>query len=53
MPSFAEQAASRRKFLIFLAGSPLLAAGAAFAGEGLMPGSKLPDPLTCAPMRAD
>src|SRR5207237_4252650 len=50
---FAEQAASRRKFLSFLAGSPLLAAGAAFAGEGLMPGSKLPDPLTWAPMRAD
>jgi 4-hydroxymandelate oxidase len=53
MPSFAEQAASRRKFLSFLAGSPLLAAGAAFAGEGPMPGSKLPDPLTWAPMRAD
>src|SRR5919109_485492 len=53
MPSFAEHAASRRKFLSFLAGSPLLAAGAAFAGEGPMPGSKLPDPLPWAPMRAD
>src|SRR5919204_2999856 len=53
MPSFAEQAASRRKVLSFLAGSPLLAASATFAGEGLMPGSKLPDPLTWAPMRAD
>src|SRR5215831_17665789 len=55
MPSFADQAASRRKFLQFLAGSPLLAAGGleAFAGEGLAPGSKLPDPLIWAPMRAD
>src|SRR5262245_46807521 len=55
MPSFADQAASRRKFLQFLAGSPLWAAGAldAFAGEGPAPGSKLPDPLMWAPMRAD
>src|ERR1700716_4045165 len=53
MPSFADQAASRRKFLQFLAGSPLLAAGGleAFAGEGPTPGSKLPDPLMWAPMR--
>src|SRR2546425_2848919 len=55
MPSFADQAASRRQFLQFLAGSPLWAAGAvdAFAGEGLAPRSKLPDPLMWAPMRAD
>src|SRR5437588_9135905 len=55
MPSFADQAASRRRFLQFLAGSPLWAAGAveAFAGEGFMPGNKLPDPLMWAPMRAD
>src|SRR5262249_18719196 len=55
MPSFADQAASRRKFLQFLAGSPLLAAGGleAFAGEGIAPGSKLPDPLMWAPMRSD
>src|SRR5437667_10861170 len=55
MPSFAVQAASRRQFLQFLAGSPLWAAGAvdAFAGEGFMPGTKLPDPLMWAPMRAD
>ena len=55
MPSFADRAASRRKFLQFLAGSPLLAAGGleAFAGEGLAPGTKLPDPLMWAPMRAD
>src|SRR5262245_47700544 len=53
MPSFADHAASRRKFLQFLAGSPLLAAGGAFAGEPLVPRSKLPDPLTWAPMRAE
>ena len=53
MPSFADQAANRRKFLQFLAGSPLLAAGGleAFAGEGPVPGTKLPDPLMWAPMR--
>src|SRR5919197_4132575 len=55
MPSFADRAASRRRFLQFLAGSPLLAAGGleAFAGEGFAPGTKLPDPLLWAPMRAD
>src|SRR3954465_9681187 len=55
MPSFADQAASRRKFLQFLAGSPLLAAGGleAFAGEGPVPGSKLPDPLMWAPLKLD
>src|ERR687888_60134 len=53
MSSFAAHAASRRKFLQFLAASPLLGAGGAFAGEGPMPGSKLPDPLPWAPMRAD
>jgi isopentenyl diphosphate isomerase/L-lactate dehydrogenase-like FMN-dependent dehydrogenase len=55
MPSFAEHAASRRKFLAFLAGSPLLAAGGhlAFAGEDPIPGTKLPDPLMWAPMRTE
>src|ERR671931_2451360 len=53
MSSFAAHAASRRKFLQFLAASPLLGAGGAFAGEGLMPGTKLPDPLMWAPMRTD
>src|SRR6059058_4021230 len=53
MPSFADHAASRRKFLQFLAASPLLGAGGAFAGEGLARRTKLPDPLTWAPMRAD
>jgi 4-hydroxymandelate oxidase len=55
MPSFADQATSRRRFLQFLAGSPLLAAGgsSAFAGEGAIPGARLPDPLMWAPMRAE
>src|SRR5437764_8951195 len=53
MPSFADHAASRRKFLQFLAASPLLGADRACAGEGLAPRTKLPDPLTWAPMRAD
>ena len=53
MTSFAQAAASRRKFLQFLAGSPLLAGGAlrAFAGESATPGAKLPDPLMWGPMR--
>src|SRR5262245_16751804 len=55
MPSFADQAANRRKFLQYLAASPLFAAGGleAFAGEGPVPGTKLPDPLMWAPMRTD
>src|SRR5712691_2375972 len=55
MPSFADQSASLRKFLQFLAASPLFAAGGleAFAGEGIAPGNKLPDPLMWAPMKAD
>ena len=55
MASSAQVAASRRKFLQFLAGSPLLAGAAsrAFAGEGVSPGTKLPDPLAWAPMRTD
>jgi isopentenyl diphosphate isomerase/L-lactate dehydrogenase-like FMN-dependent dehydrogenase len=55
MASIAQQVAHRRKFLQYLAGSPLLAAGgfSALAGEGFAPGTKLPDPLMWAPMRAD
>ena len=55
MPSFADHAANRRRFLQFLAGSPLLAAGGleAFAGETLLPGNKLPDPLMWGPLKAD
>jgi 4-hydroxymandelate oxidase len=53
MATFAQQATSRRKFLQFLAGSPLLAAGGAWAGDAPTPGAKLPDPLMWAPMGAD
>jgi 4-hydroxymandelate oxidase len=48
-----DRAASRRHFLQFLAGSPLLAGGgfAALAGEG--PATKYPDPLVWAPLDPD
>jgi len=48
-----EQDANRRRFLQFLAASPLLAAGAnsAFA-ETLLPKPKLPDPLMWGPLDA-
>src|SRR5213592_299528 len=48
-----DQATSRRRFLQFLAASPLFAYGgfSAFAGEGPTAGTKLPDPLMWAPMR--
>src|SRR5947208_769916 len=46
----AEQAANRRRFLQFLASSPLLAAGAGSAfAEAFQPKAKLPDPLMWAP----
>ena len=44
-----DQAASRRKFLQFLAASPLLASSTALA-ETLLPKAKLPDPLMWAPL---
>src|ERR1700730_1000604 len=53
MASFAQEAASRRKFLQFLAASPLLVASGAWAGDAPTLGAKLPDPLIWAPMRAD
>ena len=55
MSSFAVQAASRRKFLQYLASSPVLAAGGleAFAGEGPQPRPKLPDPLMWGPMQTE
>src|SRR5262245_58620106 len=47
-------AASRRKFLQFLAGSPLFAAGGAAAfAEPLLPKSMVPDPLMWAPRQSD
>jgi isopentenyl diphosphate isomerase/L-lactate dehydrogenase-like FMN-dependent dehydrogenase len=52
MPSEADQATSRRRFLQFLAASPLLAASdlAAFANETP---SRLPDPMVWAPRNLD
>ena len=43
---------SRRRFLQFLAGSPLFAYGAvaAYAGEGPTAATKLPDPIAWAPL---
>jgi len=50
MPSERIQAESRRRFLQYLAASPLLAAGAGSAiAETILPGAKLPDPLMWAP----
>src|SRR5712692_3009454 len=55
MPSFEDQASNRRKFLQFLAASPLWAAGgfSALAGEGPTPGTKLADPLMWAPLKTE
>ncbi|HEY1286852.1 MAG TPA: alpha-hydroxy acid oxidase [Burkholderiales bacterium] len=49
------KAESRRRFLEFLAGSPLLAWSglAASAGDGPLAPSKLPDPIMWAPMRTE
>jgi len=48
-----DQAANRRRFLQFLASSPLFAAGASSAlAETLLPKTKLPDPLVWAPQEA-
>jgi 4-hydroxymandelate oxidase len=54
MSSF-DQATSRRRFLQFLAASPLFAYGgfSAFAGEGPTAGTKLSDPIIWAPMRTE
>jgi len=50
-----DQAASRRKFLQYLASSPLFAAGglSAFAGDGPLAPNKLPDPIMWAPLRTE
>jgi 4-hydroxymandelate oxidase len=50
-----DHAANRRRFLQFLAASPLFATGAlpAFAAEGPTTGIKLPDPIIWAPLRSD
>jgi isopentenyl diphosphate isomerase/L-lactate dehydrogenase-like FMN-dependent dehydrogenase len=47
-------AASRRKFLQFLAGSPLLAAGGSSAfAETLLPKTRVPDPLMWGPRQSE
>jgi isopentenyl diphosphate isomerase/L-lactate dehydrogenase-like FMN-dependent dehydrogenase len=43
---------SRRRFMQFLAGSPLVAAGGSALAQTLLPGSRLPDPLMWAPLDA-
>src|SRR5436853_5910378 len=50
-----DQATSRRRFLQFLAASPLFAYGgfSAFAGEGPTAGTKLPDPIMWPPLRTE
>ena len=50
-----DQATSRRRFLQFLAASPLFAYGSfsAFAGEGPTAGTKLSDPIMWAPLRTE
>src|SRR5262249_13973300 len=47
-----DQATNRRRFLQFLASSPLAAAGgfSAFANEGPLAPNKLPHPITWAPL---
>src|SRR5882724_8978308 len=49
-----DQATSRRRFLQFLAGSPLFAANfPAFAGDGPTAGARLSDPITWAPLKVE
>jgi 4-hydroxymandelate oxidase len=54
MPSF-DRENHRRRFLQFLAGSPLLAYGGleSLAAEGPKAGTKLPDPIMWAPLRTE
>src|SRR5689334_23321317 len=54
MPSDHVTQSSRRKFLQFLAGSPLLAAGGGTAlAETIMPRAVVPDPLMWGPRQSD
>src|ERR1043165_2597463 len=53
-PAEPDPAATRRRFLQYLAASPLLAAGSGTAlAETLLPKAKLPDPLMWAPLDAN
>src|SRR5713226_4306934 len=45
--------ASRRRFMQFLAASPLAAAGGSALAQTLLPKSRLPDPLMWAPLEAE
>jgi len=49
---FIDQATSRRRFLQFVASSPLFA-GSAFAAEGAVPGVRPSDPLAWAPLKVE
>ena len=51
MESIIDRRTSRRRFLQFMASSPLFAAGGAFANEGGT-GARLPDPMMWAPLPA-
>jgi 4-hydroxymandelate oxidase len=54
MPSSADQAANRRKFLQFLAASPLLATGGASAfAETILPKAIVTDPLMWGPRQSE
>ena len=54
MPSFVDPATSRRRFLQFLAGSPLFAAGAGWAlAEPFLPKPKQRDPSAGRPLDAE
>ena len=55
MSSPIDPSASRRRFLQFLAGSPLYACGglSAFAADGPTAPSRLPDPIIWAPLRTE
>ena len=55
MSSAVDSSTSRRKFLQFLAGSPLVVYGGleVFASDAPTPGTKLPDPIMWAPLRAE
>ncbi len=44
---------SRRRFMQFLAGSPLAAAGGSALAQTLLPKSRLPDPLMWGPLEAE
>ena len=48
-----DQATSRRRFLQFLAGSPLLAGGLPAFAEGPAAGTKLSDPIAWAPLKIE